>query len=85
MKFFIGAGLFWAGLLALLIVSIPAQQTGLSALAISGLCVVGNPMLAIAVYRIFSGVAGITVKIERNNQQRNGVRNIKSSEALVKQ
>lgn len=65
MRFLIGSIIVFAGLLIMFFVGMFTQQTGLLTFAFCSVALFAHPMLVVALYRLFSGAAGIQIKLER--------------------
>lgn len=67
MRFLVGSIIFFLVLFGLLIAGLATATPVLLTIGMAAMCVIGNPMLAVAVYRFFSGGAGWQLKLERSN------------------
>lgn len=58
MRFFIGSAVFVCFLLILFFGGMLSNQTGLLMVSSMGFCLLGNPLVWVATYRLFTGAAG---------------------------
>jgi hypothetical protein len=69
MRFLIGSILVVTGLLIAFFVGMFSQQSGLLLFAFCSLGVFAYPALVVAIYRVFTGAAGVKVVIERTGSK----------------
>lgn len=67
MKLFVGSLIAFCVLATGIIGGLAAASPTLMSGSMTLMCLFGNPLLAVAVYRMFTGAAGWSLRVERTN------------------